>query len=240
MVLSSGSALASPAWISSPAPSRRPIISRSLVSTCRFVASRSHLGSVSAHDSCPSWARKNGADYRTGQRAPLSAVSLRRPGGGSAMLDDVRKNVFGLVEAGMAAVSGALTPARAREMARQVAAGEGSRQANRVAQELLEWSQRSREWISEAVDREVKRQLGAIGIATKDHLVALRKRVRELERAARTTKSGARKSSSGSKSPKRPSASSGDARKASATAKPASRADATEATGLGDPSSSVP
>jgi polyhydroxyalkanoate synthesis regulator phasin len=156
------------------------------------------------------------------------------------MLDDVRRNVFGLVEAGMAAVSGALTPARAREMARQVATGEGPLQANRIAQDLLEWSQRSREWISEAVSREVKRQLGALGIATKEDLTALRKRVRDLERAAGTTKSSARKASAGSSSAKRSSASSGRASKASATAKPASRADATEATGLGDPSSSVP
>ena len=161
------------------------------------------------------------------------------------MLDDMRRNVFGMVEAGMAVVSGALTPARAREVARQVTSGEGPRQANRIAQELLEWSQRSREWISEAVSREVKRQLGALGIATKEDLAALRKRVRELERAAGTTKSSARKSSarkasSGSRTAKRSSASSGTARKASATAKPASRADASEATGLGDPSSSVP
>ena len=157
------------------------------------------------------------------------------------MLDDMRRNMFGLVEAGMAAVSGALTPARAREMARQVASGEGPRQANRLAQELLEWSQRSREWISEAVSREVKRQLGALGIATKEDLVALRKRVRELERAAGTTKSSARKATSSSRTAKRSSASSGSPRKkASATPKPASRADATEATGLGDSSSSVP
>src|SRR5439155_10903830 len=138
-------------------------------------------------------------------------------------LDDMGRNVFGMVEAGMAVVSGALTPARAREVASQVASGEGPRQANRIAQELLEWSQRSREWISEAVSREVKRQLGALGIATKEDLVALRKRVRELERAAGTTKSSARKATSSSRTAKRSSASSGSPRKkASATPKPAS------------------
>jgi polyhydroxyalkanoate synthesis regulator phasin len=159
------------------------------------------------------------------------------------MLDDVRRNVFGLVEAGMAAVTGALTPARAREMARQVASGEGPRQANRIAQDLLEWSQRSREWISEAVSKEVKRQLGAIGLATKDDLVALRKRVRELERATGTAaKTTGRKSSARSGAAKRTSASSRSAPKRSTTSttNPASRADATEATGLGDPGSSVP
>jgi len=156
------------------------------------------------------------------------------------MLEDVRRGVRGFVEAGVAAVSGALTPSRARDLAKSMAQGQGVEQINRVAQDLLDWSQRSREWISEAVSREVTKQLGALGIATKEDLVALRKRVRELERAAGTTKSSARKASSSSRTAKRSSASSGSARKASATAKPASRADATEATGLGDPSSSVP
>jgi len=157
------------------------------------------------------------------------------------MLDDVRKNVFVLVEAGVAAVSGALPPARAREMARQVASGAGPRQANRLAQELLEWSQRSREWISEAVSREVKRQLGAIGIATKDELVALRKRVRELERAAGTTKkASARKAPSSSRTAKRSTAGSGSDGKSSTTTASPARSDATEATGLGDPGSGVP
>ncbi|HMC36976.1 MAG TPA: phasin family protein, partial [Actinomycetota bacterium] len=99
-----------------------------------------------------------------------------------AMLEDVRRNVLGLVEAGMAVMSGKLTPTGAREVARGIVAGEGQRQVNRVAQDLLEWSQRSREWITEAISREVKRQLSALGIATREDLDALRKRVRELER----------------------------------------------------------
>jgi len=144
------------------------------------------------------------------------------------MLEDVRKNVFGFVEAGMAAVSGALTPARAREMARSITTGEGPKQANRIAQELLEWSQRSREWITEVVAREVKRQLATVGIATKEDLDALRKRVRELERSAGTRPAGARKTSAKSASTRRSST------KAS-TRKPS----ATEATGLGDPPSAT-
>src|SRR5690349_20126454 len=102
------------------------------------------------------------------------------------MLEDVRKNVVDLVEAAMSGVSGARTPARARELARQVTSGDGPRQANRLAQELMERSARSREWLTEVVSREVKRQLGTIGFATKDDLVALRKRVRDLERAVGT------------------------------------------------------
>jgi polyhydroxyalkanoate synthesis regulator phasin len=97
------------------------------------------------------------------------------------MLEEVRRNVRGFVEAGMEAVSGVLTPSKARELARSMTGGEG---VNRVAQDLLEWSQRSREWITEAVAKEVKRQLSSLGIATRDDLDALKKRVRELERAS--------------------------------------------------------
>ena len=39
--------------------------------------------------------------------------------------EDVRRNMRGFVEAGMAAVSGALTPSRARDLARSIAKGEG-------------------------------------------------------------------------------------------------------------------
>jgi len=102
------------------------------------------------------------------------------------MLEDVRRSMRGIMEAGMAAVSGALTPSRARDVARSVAGGQSMDQVNRLAQDLLEWSQRSREWITEAVQREVKRQLSALGIATREDLDALKKRVRELERATGT------------------------------------------------------
>src|SRR5438094_65638 len=107
------------------------------------------------------------------------------------MLEDVRRNVRGFVEGGVAAVSGRLTPAKARDLARALVAGEGPRQANKVAQDLLEWSGRSREWINDTISREVKRQLSAMGIATREDLDSLRKRVRELERAPSV--SGARK-----------------------------------------------
>jgi BMFP domain-containing protein YqiC len=69
-----------------------------------------------------------------------------------------------------------------------------------VTQDLLDWSQRRREWIAELVQREVKRQLSAAGIATREDLDALRKRVRELERASgrprkASTRSGSSKAS---------------------------------------------
>ena len=91
------------------------------------------------------------------------------------MMEDVRR----YVEAGL----GALTPAKARDAARSLLSGRPGEQVNRTAQDLLEWSRRSRERITELVQSEVRKQLRAFGVATKDDLDALRKRVRELEKA---------------------------------------------------------
>ncbi|HXJ63924.1 MAG TPA: hypothetical protein VNN79_09230 [Actinomycetota bacterium] len=89
---------------------------------------------------------------------------------------------------------GNLTPSGARDMARgmvegaQGFAGQGpSGMANQIrdlAQQVMEWSQQNRETVMETVQREIRRQLKAIGLATTDDLDALRKRVRELEKAA--------------------------------------------------------
>jgi polyhydroxyalkanoate synthesis regulator phasin len=120
------------------------------------------------------------------------------------MLEDVRRGVRSVVEAGVSAVSGALTPTRARELARSIAQGQGVEQINRVAQDLLDWSQRSREWIAEIVQREVKRQLGAAGIATREDLDTLRKRVRELERSSGKPKSSSTRTRSAMTKPPAP------------------------------------
>jgi Tfp pilus assembly protein FimV len=61
--------------------------------------------------------------------------------------------------------------------------GEGKDKIAKTAQDLLEWSNRNRQRISELVGAEVKSQLGTLGVATKDDVDALKKRVRELERA---------------------------------------------------------
>ena len=146
--------------------------------------------------------------------------------GRTRVLEDVRRGVRAIVEAGISAVSGALTPSRARDLARSIAQGEGADQINRVAQDLLDWSQRSREWIAEIVQREVKRQLSSAGIATRDDLDALRKRVRGLERSSGTPKS----SSTRSRSTKTSGV-------AASTPKPSSSgAGAEPAAGVGDPS----
>jgi polyhydroxyalkanoate synthesis regulator phasin len=154
------------------------------------------------------------------------------------MLEDVRKNVRGFVEAGVAAVSGALTPSRARDLAHSMTGGEGREQVNRVAQELLEWSQRSREFVAELVQREVKRQLAGVGIATREDIDALRKRVRELERSSGSSAKASAKASS-KRSSAKGSVGKGATKKASSTAKPVSPETAptepSAATGLGDP-----
>jgi polyhydroxyalkanoate synthesis regulator phasin len=150
------------------------------------------------------------------------------------MLEDMRRNVRGLVEAAAGAVSGVLTPSRAREAAKGLALGEGRDQVNRVAQELLEWSQRSREWITETIQKEVKRQLAGVGIATREDLDALRKRVRELERSGGSGSKAAPKKSGASRTR-------GGTRKSSAKTSSSERTstdpvgDAPAATGLGDP-----
>ena len=63
----------------------------------------------------------------------------------------------------------------------------GSERAEELAQEVVDWSKRSRDRVAEAVRREVRRQLKAIGVATQGELSELKKRVRTLERQIETT-----------------------------------------------------
>jgi polyhydroxyalkanoate synthesis regulator phasin len=95
-----------------------------------------------------------------------------------------------------------LTPAKAQAMARSLLEGQskGREQVQRLAQDLMEWSNQTRERMSEMVRREVARQLKTIGVASREEVDALRARVRELERggrsAAKNTGRSAVKSSS--------------------------------------------
>jgi polyhydroxyalkanoate synthesis regulator phasin len=75
-----------------------------------------------------------------------------------------------------------LSPARAQEMARSLMQGQTREQVQKVARDLLDWSNKSRQRLSEAVQREVKSQLKSLGVAGRDEVDALKKRVRELER----------------------------------------------------------
>ena len=93
------------------------------------------------------------------------------------MLDAVRK----YVEAGREA----LTPQKAESLARAlVKQGQARRgQAGKLARDLMEWSRRSSERLTATIRREVKKQIERSGVATKDEVEALKRRIRELERA---------------------------------------------------------
>jgi polyhydroxyalkanoate synthesis regulator phasin len=88
-----------------------------------------------------------------------------------------------------------------------------SAQVGRVAEDLLRRTQKNREIMSRLVQREVKRQLGVLGMATRDEVSRLQQRVRaleqELERSSRAAPARAARSSTRAKA---------------ATAKPATRA----------------
>jgi len=75
-----------------------------------------------------------------------------------------------------------LSPARAQELARSVMQGGTREQVQKFARDLLDWSNKSRQRLTEAVAREVKSQLKSLGVAGRDEVDALKKRVRELER----------------------------------------------------------
>lgn len=98
-----------------------------------------------------------------------------------AIGDTVRR----YVEAGREA----LTPRKAEDLARSLAKqGEVRRdQVSRLAHDLVDWSRKSSERLMEIVRSEVKRQVSRTGVATKDEVEALRRRVRELERGRKST-----------------------------------------------------
>jgi len=83
----------------------------------------------------------------------------------------------------MEAAIGKLSPTKAQELARSLKKGEGKEQISKAAQDLLEWSNKNRERLVGLVRSEVRSQLKGLGVASRDEVDALRKRVRELERA---------------------------------------------------------
>jgi polyhydroxyalkanoate synthesis regulator phasin len=67
-----------------------------------------------------------------------------------------------------------------------------SAQVGRVAEDLMRRTQKNREIMSRLVQREVKRQLGVLGMATRDEVARLQQRVRALEQELeRATKAAA-------------------------------------------------
>ena len=93
-----------------------------------------------------------------------------------------------------------LTKAQAERVAALLAKqGEvQSAQVGRVAEDLMRRTQKNREIMTRLVQREVKRQLGVLGMATRDEVARLHQRVRaleqELERANKAAPSRSRSS----------------------------------------------
>ena len=79
-----------------------------------------------------------------------------------------------------------------------------SAQVGRVAEDLMRRTQKNREIMTRLIQREVKRQLGVLGMATRDEVARLQQRVRaleqEVERASKPT-AKPRAASSGSAKP---------------------------------------
>lgn len=106
----------------------------------------------------------------------------------------------------MEAAMGKLSPKKAQELAKSLMEGQGKDQVGRVAHDLVEWSTKNRERITELVRTEVRSQMKQLGLATRDEVDELRKRVRTLEKQGGGRKSSAAKSSAKRSTAKRPAA----------------------------------
>jgi len=95
-----------------------------------------------------------------------------------AKMQDVRKTIEGSL--------GNLTPTRAQEIAKGMLDRDAAKeQVSKTAADLMDWSQRNKNRLTSMIRNEVRAQLKQAGVATEEVLNALRKRVRELERAAK-------------------------------------------------------
>ncbi len=82
------------------------------------------------------------------------------------------------------ATIGTLTPSRAQQMAKGLLdRGAAKDQVSRTATDLLEWSHKNRDRLQSFIRREIQEQLKQVGVATRADVDALKKRVRDLERA---------------------------------------------------------
>ena len=96
----------------------------------------------------------------------------------TTMLDPMRKTIQ--------ASFVILSPAKAKALARAMMQGQGREQVQKTAQDLMDWSARNKERLTGLVREEVRSQLRQMGVATRDEVEALRKRVRELEKTRRS------------------------------------------------------
>ena len=114
-----------------------------------------------------------------------------------AKMQDVRKTIEGSL--------GNLTPTRAQEIAKGMLDRDAAKeQVSKTAADLMDWSQRNKNRLTAMIRNEVRAQLKQAGVATEEELNALRKRVRELERAAKrpgTRATSAKKKTAAKKSP---------------------------------------
>jgi polyhydroxyalkanoate synthesis regulator phasin len=89
--------------------------------------------------------------------------------------DDVRKVLDSVFDK--------LSPAKAQEIAKGLLGEDRREQAQKLAGDLMESAQRNRDKVKELISREVSAQTKNMGVATQAEVDALKKRVRELERA---------------------------------------------------------
>jgi polyhydroxyalkanoate synthesis regulator phasin len=106
-----------------------------------------------------------------------------------------------------------------------------SAQVNRVTEDLMRRTQKNREILTRLVQREVKRQLGVLGMASRDEVARLQQRVRALEQEVeRSAKSSSARPSTASATQSSPAAATPAARtrasSSGSAAKPATRAKA--------------
>ena len=73
-----------------------------------------------------------------------------------------------------------------------------SAQVGRVTEDLMRRTQKNREIMSRLVQREVKRQLGLLGMATRDEVARLQQRVRALEQELERSRQAPRASAAAS------------------------------------------
>jgi polyhydroxyalkanoate synthesis regulator phasin len=98
------------------------------------------------------------------------------------VLDDLRKTIEATLE---------ILTSTAKDLAdafRQP--GAAKEQLGTRAADLMEWSQQNSDRMSDFVRREIAPRMKTVGVATQSEVDALKKRVRDLERAAGMTASG--------------------------------------------------
>ena len=96
----------------------------------------------------------------------------------TTMLDPMRKTIQ--------ASFVILSPAKAKSLAKAMMQGQGREQVQKTAQDLMDWSARNKDRLTGLVRDEVRSQLRQMGVASRDEVEALRKRVRELEKTRRS------------------------------------------------------